>query len=85
MATIPQMLNRMQWPHRVMLECLSAGKPYITPTTSASEFYGFNTAGKTLLRWGCIENVRAADGTWRKQITARGAELLAARSARQAA
>ena len=82
-ATIPQMLNRMQYPHRIMLECLASGRPYLTPTTTASEFYGFNTAGKTLLRWGCIENVRDDAGQWQKRITARGLELLAVRAARR--
>ena len=85
MATIPQMLNRIQHPHRIMLECLASGRPYITPRTTPGEFFGFNTAAKTLLRWGCIENVRDDDGQWKKHITARGLELLAARAYRIAA
>lgn len=79
--SVAQMRCRSETGHRVVLEAICAGRPYVTPATRLGEIRGLRTARGTLIRWGCLDVIRgeSADGrtTYADKITERGEELLA--------
>lgn len=83
--TIPQMIARSTG-HVATLRILSLGRPLLPPNASIGQLRGVQTMCGTLLRWGCIENVRGIDDAAGKarhyyRLTDRGILLLRAASA----
>ena len=79
--SIAQMRCRSETGHRIVLEAIRDGRPYVTPATRLGEIRGLRTARSTLIGWGCLDVIRGEDAegrtTYSHQLTERGAELLA--------
>lgn len=82
-----QMLSRVETSHWVILAAEREGRRYTTPENTPSEIRGFQTARRTLLRWGCLEITSNLDNNqkfpvYRSRLTGRGLALLTALESR---
>jgi hypothetical protein len=74
MATIPQMVVRMNGGHAGALDAILAGRDVVALGSSAADARGAHKVVCTLMRWGAILGF---DGKGKLQITDTGRALLA--------